>query len=376
MSVALRVAGITWDAWTDVSVSASLETACRSFTVQSPSLALPVDQDVEVLLDGERVLTGTIDRVESTAGGSQATATVSGRSRTCEAVDCSVLHAGRWTGRTVAQIARDVLEPYGVDLVDEASDTTPLGRFAAEEGETCYRAIERAARERGLLLTDDETGALVLTRASAEVGGELRRDRDILSGGAVADRSQVYSEIRCRGARAGSDTDYGAALLASGSATDDGPGRRRVLVVPPDGRADAAACEARARWEVATRYGRALTASYEVAGWRRLDGQLWRPNRMCRVLDPVCGLDASLLVVGVTYTRTGDAFRTQLSLARRDGYVPMATSSMASRGKKAGARGAFWTPAEVEDLKARVKRGAGRALDTVGVSVFGAWWQR
>ncbi len=49
----------------------------------------------------------------------------------------------------------------------------------------------------------------------------------------------------------------------------------------------AGTCQDRALYERAHRAAKALEATYTVAGWRQGDGQLWMPNLLVRVREPV-----------------------------------------------------------------------------------------
>lgn len=361
----LRVQGARFSAWTKVSVSVSIETACRSFSVEAirqagePTSPIPLDGDCEIWLAGARVMTGVVGRVQSQRSGDTHRIEVQGRSKTREIVDCTADHVGRWTGRTLRQIAADLCGPYGVEVVDLTGDTTPMTFALASRTETVYAALERAARVRGALLTDDADGRLVLTRAGARSAGVIERGRNILSSSVSGDIEQRFSEIRCHGQRAGSDGDFGSSLFASASASDDGPRRRRLLIVESQGRADAAACLARARWEAATRYGKSISIAYDVPGWTRDDGALWTPNVLTRVVDPAEGIAGSFLLVSVTFRQESESFRSSLELAPREGFEELVLPTLKTRGRKD--TGGF----DIQD--------ADTVLDTVRRAALGTW---
>ena len=339
--VELRVQGVRFVGWTAIEVSVSIESACRTFSLEAirqtdePSIPVPRDADCEVWLDGVKVCTGVTGKVSSTRTDKSNRLSVTGRSKTREIVDCSIDGPGAWHGRTVGQIAADVCDPYGIEVLDLAGDTTPIASFRARDPkEKAYSVIERAARVRSLLVTDDAEGRLVLTRAGSTRAGTIQRGRNILESEVSGDSEGVYSEIRVKGVRTGDDGDFGAALFADATATDNGPRRRRVLVVDTEGRGDAAACQARARWEVATRYGKSINLNYTVPDWRRDDGALWTPNTITRVIDPTEYVDGAFLVVSAAYTMAADQFRTSLQLAPPEGFQLLELPTLATRGKK------------------------------------------
>lgn len=338
--IALLVSGVRFAGWTEISVSVSIETACRSFSLTATRTAgakvppIQVGAECEVQLDGVRLIRGVVGVVRSSRGDG-ARLSVTGRSLTREIVDCSADHKGRWSERTVAQIAAELCAQVGVEVVSEAN-APKLGRFATKKGETIYSAIERAARERSLLLTDDADGRLVLTRAGTTRAGTIERGVNILASEVTVDAEQRYSEVRCRGQRAGDDADYGNTLFADETAADDGVDRPRLLIVEPEGRADAAACAARARWEVATRYGRSISLSYTVPGWTRQDGTIWTPNVLTRVIDPDERIDGTFLLHSVTYRRTEGEYRAELGLSPVEAYQQLSLPTLKVRAKPPG----------------------------------------
>ena len=63
------------------------------------------------------------------------------------------------------QIASDIAGEYGVQVRAQVDTGAPFLDFQLQQGETAFAAIERMARLRAVLVTDDEDGSLVITRA-------------------------------------------------------------------------------------------------------------------------------------------------------------------------------------------------------------------
>lgn len=344
--VSLRVAGRDHAGWTRVRVARSLEQAASSFelafTPREPGGTRPgrirPGSTCEVRLGRDRVITGVVDTVRIRVDARSIEMVATGRSRTADLVDCSaVATGGQWRGQKIERIAQILADTYEVAVVTgEGVDTGPvIPSHVLQDGENVHASIERMARLRALLVTDDHLGRLVLTRASTTLSDtalEIPGNVEALE--VLADASQVYSEYRCRGQRAGSDHDFGAPIAhATGTATDAGLGRTRILVVTAEGQADAARCAERARWEAAARLGRSLEVVATVSGWRRGDGTLWQTNELVRVRADVAGIDGELLVAGVTYDLDEAGSRTTLALAPPAAYEPQA--AVTSKARKA-----------------------------------------
>lgn len=243
---------------------------------------------------------------------------------------------------SVDGIAAVVPPVYGVDpYVLKGAAFTTLQTGAAvvghtvQPGETVIESVARLAEKRGLLVTDDALGRLVLTRAGTGLATTaIVRGGNVIGGGAMFDASKVFSEYAVRGQRVGTDSDFGESCVNPlGTATDPGIVRFRRLALHSESHSSAADCKKEAQWEAASRLGKSCVGTYKVRGWRQDDGTLWRPNLLVEVRDPFCGLFGQMLIVGVTYSITeeqGTVAVLRLGLAA--GYTPKPIKS-AGRGR-------------------------------------------
>ncbi|NDY41245.1 hypothetical protein G3N55_00070 [Dissulfurirhabdus thermomarina] len=325
--VVLTANGERFAGWDRVRLTRSIEALAGAFEVgvSGPAAWIPPGAACTVALDGEVLLTGWVDQVAVRYGPSSHQVTVSGRDRTGDLVDCSAAYgSGQWRApRTLDQIARDLLRPYGIEVVVDADVGSAYPSAAIQAGETVFETLDRLARLRGVLLTSDGLGRLVLTRASSRrIATPLVRGENILEADATISHKDRHSAYRVLAQSPGGDGSTPEQNAhASAAASDPGVARHRPLVILAEDRADAAACRARAEWEAAVRYGRSARAVVTVQGWRHADG-LWAPNRLVRVRDEWLRLDGDMLVVAVAYLLDEQGSRTQLTLARPEAYTP------------------------------------------------------
>lgn len=343
----LRVGGRDFEGWQSVSVTRSIENCTSTWSVSASRrvadkvnpIGVRPSSSCEILIRdeegrAERVLTGFVDDVTASYDARSSSLGLSGRSRTGDLVDCSVIsEAKRWSNATPWRIASEIAGSYGIAVVEalpegEVLDKVP--RFRIEPGESCFEALDRLGKAARVLVTDDASGRLVLTRAGNTVASTalvLGEGGNILSGSAVFSAADRYNEYIIRGQRAGDDQDYGAAVASvEGSATDEGDldaGRHRVLIIRPEVSVSGAAAKLMAEWEAAKRAAESTTLTYTVQGWRQGDGSLWTPNQLVHVRDGEFGIDRQLLVVDVTYTLDADqGTLTTMTLRPREGYLP------------------------------------------------------
>ena len=349
MTATLTVGGREWGGWKSVTVRRSIEEVASSFEV-SASVRYPGDDDpvqisagsaVTVALDGERVITGWIDSASLSTTAEGREVSISGRSKTCDLVDCSAIReGGGWSNRTVAQIAADVCEPFDIDVMCDTDIGAPLTRARVQQGETCFDFLDRLARVRGLLLTDDPLGRLVITRAGETVAqGALTLPGNLLQSTIAIDASRRFSAYVCKGQTAGDDNASGETVAAvTGAVSDSGVTRYRPLVLAPPSAVNREGAKVYAKWEAVTRYGQSASYSGTVAGWLQAKGgALWTPNQRVQVRDTSAGVDSSMLLVSADYSQGDNGTKTSLALAPAQGF-----SLLALPPRKGGSGGGMW----------------------------------
>ena len=330
--VSLRVAGKTFSGWTSITIESSIETVSRSFTVSAVArwpkelhkLRLRPGSSVEVYVGEDLAITGWIDSLSTSFSGSTHSITVSGRSKTCDLVDCTAIaEPGHWRSIPALSLARLLAASYGVEVVSLVPDLEDVPRFVLSDSETVEAALQRLAALRSVLLTDDTSGRLVITRAgTARADVALVVGENVLEGSSTFDASGRFSEYRVRSVRVPSGQDFGTAIQSGETAVDTEVfGRTRVLELSAESGEDASRTRQRATWEAATRYGKSITVNYEVQGWRQGEtGRLWTANEIVRVSDTISGISGDYLLTDVSLTLSEAGTRARLTLAPPEGF--------------------------------------------------------
>lgn len=339
-TVGLRIGSVEWRAWSEVSIARSIEQVCSTAALSLVNvdwsagmtdrtgalLEIVPSSYCEVWIgqgrSGECVIRGHVDADETTTSEGCAYK-VEVRSMVADLVDCTHRHkTGVFRGQTVESIASALADPYGINVLCETDTGPAVEMFRVEKTETVIRAIERLARERGLLVTDDTLGNLVITTVAVpgKVAAILERGRNVKSLTRRRDVSQRFAHYLVRGQ---ATDDFGA----EGAVDDLWVRRNRTLCIDHERAGDKAACLRRAKWEATTRAGRSVRYEVEVAGWR-IDpsdpsSDLWWPNTLVRLVDPVLQIDDDLLVVRVNFQRSvRSGTTTRITLGYPDGYAP------------------------------------------------------
>ncbi len=281
-------------------------------------------ESCELKMGFDSVLVGYVETVDEAIDGDSHTIAISGRDKTADLIDCSAIgKTGQWLGSRVEQIAEQLAKPFGVSVRAEVDTGAALRSFALQEGESVFAAVERAAKLRGLLLTSGRDGALVITRAGLkESKTRLVLGENVLSARATFDVRDRYSAYIMKGQVAGTDFASGpSASQLKAQAEDAGVSRYRPLLIVNDTPDTSGAMIDRVRWEANCRAARSISFEVRVQGWRDASG-LWAVNTLVPVVLARLGVYATLLIVGVEFTKDAGGTVTTLGLTRSDAYSP------------------------------------------------------
>ncbi len=305
--VALRVKGRKFTGWTGVSIGMAIDQVADTF-----SLSMPYDparndlrqafrpfgyERVEVRLDDELMITGTVDKVEAATGADDRTLSVEGRSLTGPLVDCGILGDLEFSGLALSTIARKVCGPFGI-VVRADNDTGPIDIARAEYGQTVADFLLSLAGPRNLFLNSSYDGKLVISWARAlaqrpAVAALVEGERPLLSVSASFDGTRRFSKYR----RA---TQFAGAVDIMGEAVDSGVSVYRPnLAAAGDADTDPGATARRAR---TAGFAGAVSVTATLAGWRRPDGARWAERQAVTLKAPGAMLptETKYIIAGLT----------------------------------------------------------------------------
>lgn len=390
----LRIDGTDYGGWLSVRVRRNLEQAAAEFdcevTERWPGKSTPWQilpgAACEVLLDGKLVVTGYVEVFAPSFDAHSHRVEVRGHSKTIDAYESSIeIDGGQLKGLTLQQVAERLLKPFGITVTNQAPTGEKLGDVQIQQGETPYALIERVCRMQGILVSDDEQGHLVLTRAgSGRAAGKLvqsesGKNGNILAASAELDDSSRFGTVTIKpqkrnlddaadwpdtGDGNGSGDSGGGAVRKpvpesgpgdtgvspSGSATDHGVTRHRPLIIYGENVSDAKEAQTRAEHEVARRLGLSKRARVTVQGWTQDDGSLWQTNTSVPIQAKWLGLDESLTIVAVEFIHDEGGTRTDLDLVLPASLMASdeeaAKAAKPASGDSKDTKAAFWAGAK------------------------------
>ncbi len=319
--IVLRAGGNIYSGWTSVSVTRPLEAMSGSFDLE---LTYKYQNDEEryrafmkrikegspcsVDIGDNRVITGYVDDWIPSYDEKQIIISVSGRDKTEDLVDCSIEYpSGQFVNQTLTQIATTICKPFDIDVIVKTSVGAPFERVQIEQGETPHELLTRLANQRGVLLTTDGYGNLVITRASKEragfsliLGVNVKAARGRFS---WRDRFSKFT-VKASGAAFGSWDSNSASSVGGFKATitDDEITRYRPMIIVNDEITTAEGASRRGQWERQRSISRSNSVEYTIRGWRNPNtGKLLDTNKIVPVKDEISDIDDDMLINGVMF---------------------------------------------------------------------------
>lgn len=331
IDVTLRVNGTNYRGWKRIDISAGIEQIAGSFNFlasdrwhgQDKPWAIKKGDECSVYIGGQRVIKGYVDDANPEYDAHDHGINVTGRDVTGDLVDCSAIYkSGEWHKAKLTKIASDLCAPFGISVKADVDVGKAFPKFALQDGEAVFEALERAAKQRGVLLVSDAAGGLLITRAGlSKIETALVRGKNIERGSGTFSHKDRFSQYIIKGQSPGSD-DYSEPehhTQVKAAATDADVQRYRPLIIYAE-QGDGSTYAQRAVWERNVRAGRSSRMQYTVTGWEYASGLIWQPNKMVSVIDDYMGVASDFLIVSCTYLLDDAGSRTVMELCRREAF--------------------------------------------------------
>lgn len=331
----LVVDGRGYGGWEQIRVTRTIKSLAGSFDLDASDRwagqdeVWPIFEEdaCRVVIDGEVVIDGYVDKRSLSLDGTSRKLSYQGRDRTAALVDNSaVLKSWSFSPANLVDIAKKLAAPFGISVSVQAGLVLkPQTRMVVNHGDTPYQALERAATIAGVLLISDGAGGLVITRAgTARVPTALVQGENVLGASIEFDATDRFRRYVLGTQTAGTDFIDGTPIATIHAEAIDLGVRRsdRVLVIKPEHGMNAELARHRVDWEARVRAARSATATILVAGWQMTTGSLWPVNRIVPVHVPSIGIDGDLLISEAEYSIGDGGQTTQLRLVRPDAFLP------------------------------------------------------
>lgn len=332
LEVTLLVNGKNYGGWKQATVTRSLDAISGKFDLSSVDkwetsgqrwTIYPGDK-CELSIGGKALITGYVDKTSPSYDSNSHAIRISGRDKTADLVDCSaVVTSSEIRGLNLTGIIQALAKPFGVGVVAQTDPGPVFPSFGIQPGETVWEAIERAARQRFMVVTTDGQGNIVIADiGTARAVDDLIEGQNIKEASADYDYSQRFSRYIVKGQSAASNDGAQAAVPnIQSEAVDPNIKRYRPKILTAETQASDGSASNRADLEAATRAGKSTKISVTVVGWTMSNGELWPLNVLVRIRSPFLSIDEDMLISEVKFDVSDGGVVTELQLTRPDAYL-------------------------------------------------------
>lgn len=276
--------------------------------------------ECKVLLNGQVVITGYINKRRPAYDKNSHTLSISGRDVTCDLVDCSAIVPNQELHNvTLADAARQLIAPFPTIKLDCPAPGAPFPKFVINEGDTIFGVLESHAKQRGLMIYTTGDGVLRIRKPEVKgTGLTLTEGDNILAASAEDGDDEQFAEYIVKAQKADDGKHQ-----AEQRYTDPSVRKGRVRVITAEKPDDGAEIKNRAEWEAKLRQAKSVTAAVSVQGWESKAGKLWRLGDSLKLHSPALEFNHRAVVVNnITYAVDDNSgTTTELALVLPEVYV-------------------------------------------------------
>jgi prophage tail gpP-like protein len=224
---------------------------------------------------------------------------------------------------------------FGIKAVIECDTGDSFPDITVEKTETAFSCLEKLARLRQVLITDNENGDLVITQAGKKGTStdSLVEGDNIFSATAKLDCHErfqqyaVYSQTPLSFDGEDSHSDI------IGTATDPACPRYRRFAEQAEDPSDSGLAKKRALWRAKHNAAIGTEATITVRGFRQQRGKLWDTNFLVSVTSPRLAVDRTLLISKVVWTISESGRFTHITVAPQEAFTPEPDAATAPKSK-------------------------------------------
>lgn len=341
--ITLSVNGAPYTSFKDITVEKSISdlTGEFSFTaVRSAGIPFPfkAGDQVDIRVNSYLIISGYIDIIQVSYDSMSHDIVMRGRDITEDIVDSTI--GGDFDFSTpilLEDVIKQTLKKVGITNINVDSRVPNLPPFnfnivTEKTGTSIFEFIENYARQQGVLITTDNVGTLILTRAGdSQVESTLINQingtvNNIISGNFTIDYSKRFNKY----------TFYAQSNLSSNNdvtsddssnifnfAIDSDIRTTRTFTKIAENSSTNSELKTRAQWEANVRVAKSFVYQAVVLGDSIIEnGKPWEVNTLIRVYDDFADIDETLLIDRITFNVNIDrGTTTTLSLVNKDAYT-------------------------------------------------------
>ncbi len=320
--ITISVNSKIYGGWENVSITRAMDAIADSFSfsivdkwrgIEANWELIPGDE-IEVNLDGKKILTGYIDSLSPSISAGSRTISISGRSKAGDLVDCSATGPAEFKNQKLEQIIAALIKPFGITVIAKVSTGAAITKATIKTGESVFEFINNQIKTKGLFLVSNADGNLeIYSKGQQRAITAITQGQNLKSASGSFKSKDLFSEYIVKGQKKGKN--------ARGKATDSTVKRFRPKVIVSDKAIDQASAQKEAEWQMNMATAKAYTISCSVVGWTQSDKSLWDRNLIVPFNCPFVGIkNADLLIKSVTLKKDNSGTTADMTLIFPDSY--------------------------------------------------------
>ncbi len=323
--VRLKINGQVHEGWVNCDVTMAINALCSSFSLSlQQARSIRVGMPVELWIGDTKILDGFIEKRNAKLTKQSVNFSLEGRDKTADLIDCSAVNSpGSWKNAKLETIAAAICAPFGIKVVVNGDTGANFTAFAIEQGETAFDALSRLARLRGVLLTTNSSGELIIDKVQttpqswAFVLGENIEELDF-----DEDTKERFSEYRIKGQHSYARTVAADDARAPNAvAYDKGITRYRPLIVISDDQATKMGLQTLANFEASSRLARSQKVTITYPKWRAPNGALFQTGMLVPIRAPMFEIDLQLVLSELRFSHDKTSKTATLTFVRPESFT-------------------------------------------------------
>jgi prophage tail gpP-like protein len=304
----------------------------------SSAQSIKPNDPCKILINGEIVITGYVDKISPSFDAQSHEIQVSGRDKAGDLVDSSVVGGtGQFKNKTIEEIIRKICEPFEIPVKSNVGTTKSLETFSVDQGATAYETIHKLAKKGGFLVISDGRGGIVLTRTGTEkMTVPLTQGANILAANCDYDGAQMHSQYIVKGQKQGKGTESVKKIAHNKAVvTNEYANRYRPLLIIEDGQADEKSVKDRVKWEATVRAAKAKQSNITVQGWQS-GGGLWGINKLVQIDSSYLGVTEEWVISSVNFTLDESGELAKITVTPPEAYSELDDDKIKKKKGKKG----------------------------------------
>jgi prophage tail gpP-like protein len=309
----LNIGGVSYSGFETIDIYKSMLIGAGTLVVSLSNYkelsSVKIGDSIVAEIDGQKVLTGIIDKMPVMYGKNYNRMDIGARDKTCDLVDCSFNFVpNEWKKQTVENIIKNLCNPFSVSVSVEdivrAETNIKIDTYKANEGQSVFEDIAELCRDYAILPVVYGDGKITLTKVTSNRSSNdgIIQGVNVEACYSMNDNENRYSDYIIKGQGIGNDNkelnDY---ISCSGKFSDPVISRVRPMIIFADLPTTLGGCQKRAKWEARIHAGLSRAIEYQIPGWVQSNNKIWEINSLVPVQDSNLKEDATKLVLSIRY---------------------------------------------------------------------------